>query len=101
MAYYTSAKERSVATAARKIARARAKELGATIAVDESGGWFELILTAPDGHKFYGCDLHEQVIANAGPVSDGLWRRAMEALIDERVIACDIESCEWCGDNQG
>jgi hypothetical protein len=94
-AFYSSVSERQAGQAARKIARRRAAELNVTIEVREDGSWFELLLQAPTGYIFAKSDLHEHVIANAGTVSDGLWKCAADTLAEEEVIKCS-EHCEWC-----
>ena len=96
-AAYTSLKERVEAAEARNSTRARAKRMHVTIEERFSGGWHEILLTAPDGMRFKNSELHELVIANAGPTTDQLWQRAQRELEYEAdVELCDVTDCEWC-----
>lgn len=96
-ARYTSARERFAAAAARRVAKKLAKQLHVSITERLDGGWHELLLTAPDKHRFKNSELHELVIANAGPTTDQLWQRALTELRYEAdVETCPDADCEWC-----
>jgi len=101
-AYYTSTTERAIAATARPKVRKLAASLDVTIEERFDGAWHELILTAPAGRLFADEGLHEFVIANAGPTTDGLWSRALSRLSASPVEPCTDEACEWChSDDEG
>lgn len=85
--FYTSQKERSAGAAARSLTRQRARKLKVSIEERFSGGWHELVLTAPTSFRFTD-GLHEYVVANAGPTTDGLWQQAQQ-----RLAEADVERC--------
>lgn len=80
---------------ARSVSRATARKFGIILETRFSGGWYEIIATAPQGYVFKNLDLHEIVIANAGPQVDGLWERLYPEL-QNGVEPCNDPDCEWC-----
>ncbi len=60
----------------------------------------EIVLTAPDGKRFIGTQLHENVVASQ---VDGAPMATLygPALDDMRLglEPCDDEDCEWCHDD--
>lgn len=100
MPFYTSSAHRDSAARARLLTLQRAKTLGVIVEPRlKGGGWHEILLTAPSGKKFHLADLHEQVFANAGPTTDGLWESTARALEGETLVDCPDSECEWCRDN--
>ena len=95
-AFYTSEVERRNAASARPLVRKLAAQLNVNIEERFSGGWHEILLTAPDGYWFAGAGIHEQVIANAGACTDQLWTRALSTLRDADVQLHTDDACEWC-----
>lgn len=94
MSFYTTTELRKSAERARRSVRRLAKQMGVTIEERLDGSWHELLLTAPPKKRFVFSDLHEHVIANAGPTTDMLWERALETLEHEDLIVCPDEDCE-------
>jgi hypothetical protein len=98
-AYYTSPAERVAAASARATVKRLAKQHNVTVTPNFDGGWHEIVLTAPKGRLLN--DLHEVVIANAGPTTDRLWQRAAEDLQHMTPLeTCDTVDCEWCNDDE-
>lgn len=96
-AFYTSDKNRRSAATARRQAQAVAKRLGVTLDVRLDGAWHEVLADAPDGHVFSGPRVHQVVVANAGPTTDGLW----EAVLDDLRVGvrpCTKDDCDVCAE---
>lgn len=99
-AFYTSITEREIAATARPQVRKLAAALGVTIDERFSGGWHEIVFTAPQGRIFSVEGLHEFIVANAGAVTDGLWSAALERLAATTTEECpDGDACEWCSNS--
>jgi len=75
---------------------ALAAERGVTVYAG-GGGWFEVLLTAPDGFRFEP-GLHEMVVTGyPGQPAAPLWERALARLNEATAETCDDLDCEWCG----
>ena len=61
------------------------------------GGWFEVLLTAPDGSRFEP-GVHELVVSGfPGERVAPVWERALARLNEATAETCDDLDCEWCG----
>ena len=75
---------------------ALAAERGVTVYAG-GGGWFEVLLTAPDGSRFEP-GVHELVVSGfPGERVAPVWERALARLNEATAETCDDPECEWCG----